>query len=287
MAQGEVTGIFQYLKYGTGASADTATGIIDGGDLNINPDTRVRLGIGGTEIRRGGLIVPAGSASMYVTATNQALCEYAQRASYPRGALTELEFEGGADEWEIKYHDCVLTDLSVDYAQGEGLKATITWGSYDLPDEGTTGGTQAAESALDFEDYEFVITFEGVEYGVSAASLALTNNVTFKGAADTKLATEKRFPTHYVYGLEELTLGITCDRPLPAATLGLYDDVMPEDLGVILIGSNGTNTLTLTLINLIGADPLSFGFVDSNTPVEWSYGFRGKSATGSLTWGWG
>ena len=286
MAQAEVSGIFQYLKYGTGASADTATGIIDGGDLNINPDTRVRLGIGGTEIRRGGMIVPAGSASMYVTATNQALCAYAQRAAYPRGALTELECEGGADQWEIKYHKCVLTDLAVDYAQGEGLKATVTWGSYDLPDEGTTGGTQDPETALDFEDYEFVISFMGEEYGVNKASLALTNNVTFLGAADTKTPGELRIPTHYVYGIEELTLGLSTDRPIPAATVGIYDDVMPQNLGVVIIGSNGTNTLTLTLTDLIAIDPLTFGFVDSNTPVEWSYGFRGKSATGSLDWGW-
>ena len=286
MAQAEVSGIFQYLKYGTGASADTATGIIDGGDMNINPDTRRRVGIGGTEVRRGGLLVPGGSASMYVTGTNQALNALALRATYPRGALTELEFEGGADEWEIKYHDCVITDASWDYAQGEGFKSTLSWGSKDLPDEGTTGGTQDAEGALTFEDYEFVITFEGVEYGVSAASLALTNNVTFKGAADTKVATEKRLPTHYIYGIEELTLGITTDIPMPSATVGLYDDVMPEDLDVVLIGSNGTNTLTLTLSDLIAADPLTFGFVDSNSPVAWSYGFMGTAATGSLTWGW-
>lgn len=286
MAQAEITGIFQYLKYGTGVSADTDTGIIDGGDMNINPDTRRRLGIGGTEIRRGGMIVPGGSASMYVTDTNQALNALALRASYPRGALTELEFEGGADAWEIAYHDCVITDASWDYSQGEGFKSTLTWGSYDLPDEGTTGGAQAAETALDFEDYEFVITFGGSEYGVNSASLALTNNVTFKGAADTKLATEKRIPTHFVYGIEELTLGLTTDRPLPSATVGLYDDVMPVNLGVVLVGSNGTNTLTITLTDLIAADPLTFGFVDSNAAVGWSYGFMGKAAAGSMTWGW-
>jgi len=286
MAQAEITGLFQFLDYalaGYIGSDPVSMGVVDGGNLELPPATRRRLGIGGTEHRRGGLIIPGGTASFYVTDTNWDLLGYAQRASYPRGALAELDFRGGGDGWDVTYTTAVITTWTIDYAQDEGLKAKINWQSL-LAEEGDTGGAMDAEGEQDFEDYEFVCEFESEEYGINAFSISGNNNVTFKGAADTKAEDTLRFPTHYVYGVEDLTMSLTTDRPLPAATTGIIRDCLPVDLGFVATGTNcAGDVVVITLADLAPADPLTFGLVDPNTPAGWSYGFMGSAAAGSLT----
>lgn len=285
MAQAEITGLFQWLEFALAGYIGTdpsGLGVVDGGNLELPPNTRRRLGIGGTEHRRGGLVIPGGTATFYVTATNEGLLGYCQRASYPRGALTELDFAGGGDGWDVTYTTAVITTWSIDYAQDEGLKATVNWQSL-LAEEGETGGTMDAETNQDFEDYEFVCAFEEEEYGVNAFSISGNNNVTFKGAADTKVADTLRFPTHYVYGVEDLTMSLTTDRPIAKADLGLLDDCLPTDLGFVATGTNCIgDVVVLTLTDLAPADPLTFGLVDPNTPAGWGYGFMGSAADGSL-----
>lgn len=285
MPQSPVSGLFQWLKYGTGTSADSATGLVDGGDLNINPDLRKRLGIGGTEIRRGGVVVPMGSASMYVTDTNQALFAAGLRASYPRGALTELEFAGGTDAWQLLYHDAVITDLALDYVRGDGLKGTVNWGAM-TPGYSATGSSQAEEANESIEDYEFVITFEDSEYYVNECRIAIANNVEFYTSGNTKAAGFERCPTHRTYGAEILTVGFNTDIPLPIGTLGLYDQDMPTNLGIVLTGTGNDNTITLTLANLAPSEAVAMNMVDHSTIVGWASGFAGSSWAGSLTWGW-
>jgi hypothetical protein len=283
MAQGHVTGLMQYLLWGV-STPTSGTGVVSGGDLSVDPDARQRQGIGGQEIRRGGLCKFGGKADLYVTALNQALCAYGLRASYPSGALTVLQLEGGADEWGRQYTDALITDLGLDFAQGEGFKASLGWGSLGIA--ASSGGAMVAETNLDLEDYEWVVSFGGTEYSVQAFGIKVNNNVTFKSAADTKTANQKRWPQWANTGAEELTVDLTTELPLPAATLDLWEDLLPSNLGAVMTGSNGTNTLALTLTNLQPSGPESFGLVDSNTPVQWKYAFRGSSYSGSLAWAW-
>lgn len=286
MAQSEITGLFQYLKYGTyGSAATTDIGLIDGGDINLDPGTRRRLGIGGVEIRRGGMTVQEGGATFYVTDTNQALCAGALRASYPRGGLTEYNFEGGADEWALGHIRCVINSFNFNYARGEGFKATLGWGGFK-PYYNTTGGSMSAEANDDFEDWEFGISFGGSEYAIVNVGIAGSNNVSFDMTGDEGDVGYLRSPRRYVYGIEDLTVAVSAEKPLPMGTLNMYSQSQPTDLGLVLVGSNGSKTLTLTLANLTPADPLSFGWVDPNTAAEWTYGFMGSAWGGSLTWGW-
>lgn len=271
MAQTEGTGLFQFLKWGT-ESLDGATGVLTGGAVNVNPNPRLRLGIGGYAHRRGGLIVPGGNAEFYLSNTNTALVEAAFRASYPRGALTELLFEGGADNWSIGYETAVIQTLSIDYTQDEGMKANVEWGALLCTEE--AGDTQDAETESNFEDYEFIISAGGDEYGVTDFGLSVNNNVTWRTAADTKAAGTLRFPTHYVYGVESVELSLTTNRPLPESLLGLMEDAQPDDIAVTLVGNNGVDEVSLALADLMGGES-SHGFVDSNTAMQWSYNFIG------------
>lgn len=286
MAQTEVTGLFQYLKFAAHPAApDAAIGLIDGGDVNLDPATRRRLGIGGVELRRGGMTVQEGGAEFYVTDTNQALCAAALRESYPRGALTAYNFEGGADEWTLGHIKCYINTFAFNYARGEGFKATLGWGG-EKPYYGTDGGTMTAETNDDFEDWEFAISFGGTEYGITTVGISGNNNGSWDMTGDEGDSGYLRSPRRYVYGAEDLTVAVSAERPLPMGTLNMYMQDQPTDLGLVLTGNNGTNTLTLTLADLTPADPLSFGFVDPNTAAEWTYGFMGSAWGGSLTWGW-
>jgi hypothetical protein len=284
MAQAPRAGLFQYLKWGTG-SADTDAGLVNGGDLNLNPDLRQRLGIGGTVSRRGGVVVPEGSMTAYVTHTNQALFAAALRASYPRGALTEHEFEGGMDEFALAYHEAVITDMTLNYTRGEGLQGTLSWGGMTAS-YNDTGGSQGEEANPTFEDYEFVVEFESNEYYVNECSITLGNNVSFHTSGNTKSAGFERFPTHRTIGAEDLSVSFATDIPLPMSELAMYDQCQADDLEIVLTGTGCAHTLTLTLTDLMLSDAVTMAFVDASTIGGFGYGFVGDAWNGSLDWGW-
>ena len=285
MAQAPRSGLFQYLKWGA-VSANTSAGVVDGGDLNINPDLRVRLGIGGTEIRKGGVVVPMGTATAYITDTNQALFGAAGiRASYPRGALTDYEFEGGLDEFAILYHDAIITDWSINYSRGDGLKGTVNWGALGVG-YNATGGSMTEETAESLEDYEFVIEYESNQYYVNELSISGANNVTFLTSGNTKTAGQRRLPTHYVVGAEELTVGLSTDIPLPLSGMNMYEDCIPGNLGIVATGTGCDNTAVITLTNLAPSEAVQMSFVDASTEAGFGYGFRGSSWDGSFAWSW-
>lgn len=283
MAQSQITGLFQYLLWGT-VTPTSGTGVITGGDLSVNPDARQRLGIGGQEIRRGGLCSFAGQAELLVSEQNQALVALGLRASYPRGALTSFMIEGGADEWGRQYTSAVMEELRLTYAQGEAFKAGLSWGALGIA--ATSGNTQAAETNLDFEDYDFTVLVLGAEYSVQSFNVSVNNGVMWRTSGDAKTATQKRWPQYYLMGPEVLTCELTTAIPLPSATLDFWDDTLPSNLTASLTGSNGINTLTLSLTNLQPAGAERMGFVGNETEVGWTYSFRGSSASGSLSWGW-
>lgn len=284
MAQVPRTGLFQYLMWGAGA-ATSDSGLVDGGDLQLDPAVRLRLGIGGTEIRRGGVVVPSGSMTAYITATNESLFAAALRASYPRGDLTELEFEGGMDEFALLYHDAVITDAQINYRRGDGLKGTVNWGAMSVG-YNATGGEQGEEAEESIEDYEFVITFEDNEYHVNEVGISIANNVVFETSGNTKAVGFERLPTVRAIGAEQLTVAFSTDVPLPLGTLGMYSKCQPSDLGMVLTGTGCSDVVTLSLTDLIASEAVTMGFVDASTLGGFAYGFAGSAYNGSLAWAW-
>jgi len=282
MAQAAITGLWQWLHFGT-ASADTTIGVLGGGALPLNPDARSRMGAGGNIMRRGGVAQIGGNVTFDVTATNQALVAAGLRASYPRGALTEIYFAGGADQWGVKHDKAWVTQGSINYSQGQGLQASVTWGGLNYATN--SGDTMGEESNLSIEDYEFVITIGGAEYGVTAATINFNNNCSFTSNANTKAAGSMRLPNTRRYGAEVVTVDFTTDIPIPQETLDLADDLLPNSIGAVLTGTNGTDTVIITLTDLQPNNE-DFGFVDANTAVGWSYGFNGNSRDGSIDWSW-
>jgi hypothetical protein len=141
------------------------------------------------------------------------------------------------------------------------------------------------EANLSLEDYEFVVSFEGAEYGVTAVAINFSNNCSFTSNANTKAAGQKRWPNVRRYGAEVVTVDLTTDIPLPQATLDLAEDLLPSNLGMVLTGTNGTDNLVITLTSLQPNNE-DFGFVDANSDVAWTYGFNGNSRAGCVAWAW-
>src|SRR3990167_7898934 len=201
MAQEPGTGLFQTILWGA-AAATTGTGVLTGGNVSADPATRKRLGAGGLALRRGGIIKPTGNAEFYVTQTNEGLIALAVRASYPRGALTSFYAKGGAAEYSLDYTLAYIDTMRLMYAQGEGLKGNATWQALSVV-EGA-GVTPVAEGYLDFEDYEFVCTFEGIEYGILQFEVNLSNKLKPRTNGNTKAAGSVRLPVGMLYGDKEL-----------------------------------------------------------------------------------
>jgi len=282
MAQEPITGLWQWLHWGL-ASADTPVGVLTGGALPLNPDARSRMGSGGNIMRRGGVVQIGGNATFDITATNQGLVAAGFRASYPRGALTEVYLAGGSDEWGVQHDAAWITQGSINYSQGQGLQASVTWGGLAYATH--AGDEMDPEANLSLEDYEFVVSFEGAEYGVTACSINFSNNCSFTSNANTKSAGQKRWPNVRRYGAEVVTVDLTTDIPLPQATLDLADDLLPSNLGMVLTGTNGTDGLVITLTSLQPNNE-DFGFVDANSAASWTYGFNGNSRAGCVDWAW-
>ncbi len=288
MAQLVRTGLFQFLKWDdyTTPKGYATTGVVDGGNLTIEPGTRKRIGISGAEVRKGGVITPAGSATFYITATNvDILTDYGLRASYPRGVLKPINFQGGLDEFYWTYTGALIGSFTIDWAVGEGIKSTIDWQSLNIKEETAPAVTVFnTETNEGFEDYEFAITFGGISYSVQSLSISVNNNVSVHSSGDDKTANTKRFPERLIYGAEELTVSLTTALPIPHSVLGTYIDCQPDNLGAVLTGTNACKdeTLTITLTNLMQSDASSMGFVDHATAASFDYGFIGSSEAGSL-----
>ncbi len=287
MPQEELTGLFQFLHWGANelGPAATSCGIVDGGDIPTNTDPRIRQGIGGNNIRRGGLVKPGGTGSFYLTDTNQGLVEYGIRPAYPRGVLPAFSMHGGSDQWDRFYETYLMNEWGLSYSEGEGLKADITWGALTMV-PGLGGGSMADEIADDFEDYEGVISIDAVEYGIQSMDLRVNNNILWKTAADTKVPGFIRQPLFALWGREDLTVSFTLGRPIPYASMGLVADDLIINIGAIATFTNLTNTFTLIFQNLMTENE-GFGFVDANTQAGWPIDFIGDSRNGSIaSWGW-
>lgn len=281
MAQIERTGLFQYLQWGLTNVPALPFGLISGGDLSTDPGTRKRIGTGGLVIRKGGLVKLGGSASFYLSKDNVDLVNAGLRASYPRGALTDVYIEGGCDEWGRLYGPSWITDGSIDYSQDEGLRAGVTWGSMAVSEK--AGGTMPALTGDDFEDWELVLDIGGAEYSITQFGIKWTNNVSFKGAGNTPTAAFKRFPKVRRYGIEDLTVDVTTDKPIPTSAMAVFYDCLDTDLTAAITGENcDGDTIEIVLTALAMQNPESHAIVDPNTDVQWKYGFSGSGDAGSM-----
>jgi hypothetical protein len=258
--------------------------VVTGGDLSTDPKLRKYLGIGGQVARAGGLLEFGGSSTFLVTSTNESIVAAGLRASYPMGALTELDaLSGGADQWSVDYTTALIMEGQLSLKDGGALEAQLKWGALDGAPG--SGSTHPAETALTVEDYEWVVQVGGLEYSVLDYTIKWKNNVAFKSNRNTAAADAFRKPKYYLVGIEELDVELVTGIPIPESELGTREDRQPDNLGITIVGSNGVDSPSLALTGLM-AGPDSMDFAGPNDQGTWKYNFAGDSAAGSLAFAW-
>jgi len=278
MPQAPVTGIFEDFAWDATAASPAVPAhglsILTGGDTSIDADGRDRTGTSGRVIGKGGVLKLGGSADFYMTVQEDDLIQAAFRATYPRGALDPMMFWGGTDAWGLLYRNAVVDTLGITYAEREGLKASLAYSSLDV--EEYTTGIYGGVPAENFEEWEFVVTINIVEYHVVGFGANLTNNVSYRRSGNTP-PTIVRAPNIRYMGIEEVSGDITMAVPVPLATSGLIAAPLPHNHAMNLIGTNGVGDTCE--IDITGArfETHSAPTVDSQTPKDWKLTWRGAA----------
>jgi hypothetical protein len=266
-------GVGQYFGYGTSA-ADTAIGIVTGGDLGWNPNIQTRQGIYAQAADVGGSMSAAGTASialqakaLFTTAGNLV------RASATNPTINALVFEGGAsgDSSAWKHTGCKLTSTTFACAVDGPLTADIAW--VGTGEAAATGTTPAVSAQLTYEWHSGVVTIGGSALLCQDMSLAVTTGVAPYWSLDTK-ADHKRMPDGLTVGSQNVTL--TCNvLTFPGSIDAWVLADAPAGNIAASFAFTGTDTITFTLANLT-CTSMGIPFQAGDGAVVYPLGFKAK-----------
>jgi hypothetical protein len=266
-------GVGQYFGYGTSA-ADTAIGIVTGGDLGWNPNIQTRQGIYAQAADVGGSMSVAGTASIAMQA--KALFTTAgnlTRASATNPVINALVFEGGAsaDSSAWKHSGCKLTSTTFACAVDGPLTADIAW--VGTTESVASGTTPAVSTQLTYEWFSGVVTISGSALLCQDMSLAVTTGVAPYWSLDTK-ADHKRLPDGLTIGSQNVTL--TCNvLTFPGSLDAWVLADAPAGNIAASFAFPGTDTITFTLANLT-CTSMGIPFQAGDGAVVYPLGFKAK-----------
>lgn len=267
-------GFGQYFGYGTSA-ADTALGIINGGDLGWNPNIQERSGIYAQSQNVGGSMAAAGTADIalqlkaFFTTMGNLL-----RASSTTPVMNPLVFEGGAaaDGSAWKHTGCKLTSATFNCAVDGPLQTNIAWVGTG---EGVATGTPVVSSNLTYEWFQGAMTIDGAALLTQDFSLNVVTGVKPYYSLDTK-ADHKRMPDGLTVGDFLVTLQANV---LTYPGSGRLESWILADTPAVNIGAVfsvvGTDTMTFTLTNL-ACSSVGIPYQAGDGPVIYPLGFKGK-----------
>ncbi len=250
MAVTKDTGITQYLKYGTGADADTYCGRVTGGELRADARRIWRPSVGGAHGVGRGILDIGGTATIEVAEAT--LLNYFQRASYTNPSLSALVIEGGlyGQNKSFKQTGCYLGTLDFDFAVGDALTATIGWQAVDQAI--STAGSAPAQAGTHWEWFQGACLFNGTAYKLQRLRFSASNNLEPISDIETK-ASNYWLPTDIKIG--KLTCEVNLDMiQVPGTTAwDLAADTDVTDLVAVMSATDGSNTITITVSNLAGS----------------------------------
>jgi hypothetical protein len=267
-------GVGQYFGYGT-STADTAIGIVTGGDLGWNPNIQTRQGIYAQAADVGGSMSAAGTASialqakaLFTTAGNLV------RASATSPTINALVFEGGASDdgsaW--KHTGCKLTSATFACAVDGPLTADIAWVGTG---EDVGAAAPPVSTQLTYEWFSGVVTIDSAALLCQDMSLAVTTGVAPYWSLDTK-ADHKRMPDGLTVGSQNVTL--TCNVLTFPGTTRVNNWVLgdaPTGTIAASFAFTGTDTITFTLANLT-CTSMGIPFQAGDGAVVYPLGFKAK-----------
>ncbi len=250
MALTHDTGISQYLKYGTGATADTYAGRVTGGRIGADAARVWRSSVGGKHAAARGIVVPSGSATIEVA--DKTLISYFRRASFTNPSLTALTFEGaciGDNNYGWTQTGCRINSLDVKIAIGEPLTVGIEWLATAEADQAAPSAPN--QSATHFEWFEGSCTLGNTTYGMQSFGFKAENGLEALSTIETKSATTKLLPQDFRVGIEKIT-GVSIEMLAKPSTSmwGIHADTDVSNIGAVITATSGAASITFTLANL-------------------------------------
>jgi len=248
------TGICEYVVYSaSGATVQSEFGIVQGGGFNLASAPIHVTGVGGLDELVGGMIEPTGSVEFAIIDVAGFIATYGRRdtgtTGYPCTLPTAFDIYLGLGGTEIKGNTCYVDTLTIDATVDDELKASVeffatSWeeGSYAAPT--LSGGTP---HHWYLATAQFGTTAGVADAEVKSWSINISNNLEHYTTMDAKDVGSKRFPVGTVAGNEVVTLSMTTVAPLDSAVLDTMADDIAQDLKFVGTGSDGTNTITITL----------------------------------------
>ena len=248
------------------AANTLAFGIVTGGGREESANIEKRGGISGKSVMRGGVYECSCSPEVLITYDTKTLLQKALRASYPSGALPEIEVRvgGGVEYWEFNNAKIDSAEVEVRYEEAATASFEIQGKSRTRTVAALASPTLSSENTMEWAFGN--VTIGGVNYNCQRARLSISNNVFRYGDCDTKAASLKRLPVGIKEGTQEIELEVEIQTE---HNVDLSADTIVSNIGAVITLSDGTNTITFTLTNL-ALDERGWDFTGDDEIAAWS-----------------
>lgn len=247
---GQGTGISQYLKYGTGGSADTYAGRVVGGSWDGDSQGDWVGAAGGSGRPGWGIAKLGGSAQIEVA--DATLLSYFTRRSFTNPSLQALTFEGayanptGAGWTQTS---CYLSTIEVSLSVSSPLTATIGWEATDEAAAGSYSAPTAGASMWQW--YHGQCTLNGATYYLQSMRMSASNSLEAWSSVEAKSINQWRLPTAFHIGKQVVSLSCEMYSTPSTSLWNIHEDVPISNAGAVIKTTDGAHTLTFTLANLL------------------------------------
>lgn len=239
------TGINQFLKFGTGATATTYAGRVTGGEIAGDSGLVWRPSVGGKAGRGYGMWRGGGRATIEVA--DATLLNYFQRSSWTSPAMTALTFEGGTSSAGEAFTQtgCYINELELAMAVGDPLSATIAWlAGNEAPQAAPSIPTPAATH---WEWFQGGCTILSSTRHLQRLSISVSNGLDPLSSIETKTTNSLRLPEGFKIGYERVTFSATMLEYPGTALWQVYGDNPTAVVTLSATVTDGTHTLTASV----------------------------------------
>lgn len=241
--------MIQFFNQGT--AAQTAVGrLVLGGTMETPRDAREIYGIGGTKLVRLGSMEAAATGVQIWAPDVTYIAKFIRSAAGEKVASFPDHTVGVADGgdriaiWTLK--DCQPAELELGCPENGELSATVSiWSA--SPSLATAGtGSQQATAVVGWTNNEIEVKIAGAVYNTLSWTLTLSNAPEWENYQDGKAAASKGLPDGIVLGNEALSCNITTRKPIPAASIAFYGDIV-TDVAISIKCNNATDEFNIAM----------------------------------------
>lgn len=275
------TGVFQYVIWDeqSGSPTYVSPGLVVGGEAFARYDDAIRRGIGGQALFSAGGMRFGCNLDLEITNESKPLLQYAIRASYPAGALTEVMVKAGTDAVDFLYENAVVNRLRVSGEPEAPFRASLEILAKKETETAVGDAVEAIAGQL-MDWYLGSVVIASNPYDCVGFDLELSNGCDYLFDLDAKSSNVKRLPTAVKLGTEEVRLTVRLRDKL---VFDVDADNPSRAIAAVIVGNDGTNSITFTFSNLAHTGGRPMPLVGPDDDVVWAYELTGKQGSLAIT----